>query len=318
MPRLPLFVSILLGAMAALCAGIASGQSYPTKSIRIVTAESGGGADFVARIVAQGISGPLGQPVIVDNRGPIAIEIGAKAQPDGYTLLIYPNTVWVLPFMRNTVWDPVRDFSLVTMATRAPNILVVHPSVAANSVGELIALAKARPGALNYADASFGSIPHLTAELFKAMAGVDMVHIPFKGSGPAFIALLGGQVQVMFPNTGAVGPHIRSGKVRALAVTTIEPSALAPGLPTLAAAGLPGFEASVTEGIFAPANTPAAVIKRLNHEIVRALNREDVKERFFNLGFEVVGSSPEEFSAWMRADMIKWGKVIRNAGIRAE
>jgi len=305
-----------LGIAAAAMPSAA--QDYPTKPVRIITAEAGGGADLLSRIVAQGISVSLGQPVIVDNRGPIAIELAARAQADGYSFLVYPNTVWVLPFMRKTAWDPVKDFALITMATRAPNILVVHPSVAANSVRELIALAKSKPGALNYADASIGSIPHLTAELFKAMAGVNMVHIPYKGSGPAFNALFSYEVQVMFPNLGSAAPHIKAGRLRALAVTTLEPTPIAPGLPTVAASGLPGFESAVTQGVFAPAKTPQAVIRRLNREIVGALGRPEVKERLFALGLEVVANSPGEFAAAMKADMAKWGKVIKDAGIRAD
>ena len=306
---------------ALLCAYLpatAFAQGYPVKPVRIITAEAGGGADLLSRIVAQGITPPLGQPVIVDNRGPIAIEMGARAQADGYSFLVYPNTVWVLPFMRKTAWDPVRDFSLITMATRAPNILVVHPSVAATSVKELIALAKAKPGALNYADASVGSIPHLTAELFKSMAGVNMVHIPYKGSGPAFNALFSGEVQVMFPNSGSAAHHIKAGRLRALAVTTLEPTPIAPGLPTVAAAGLPGFESAVTQGVFAPAKTPQTIIRRLNHEIVAALSKPEVRERLFTLGLEVVANTPEEFAATMNTDMTKWRKVIKDAGIRAD
>ena len=312
--RLALVTALLCAdAITAACA-----QDYPAKPVRIITAEAGGGADLLSRIVAQGIAAPLGQPVIVDNRGPIAIEMGARALADGYSFLVYPNTVWVLPFMRKTAWDPVRDFSLITIATRAPNILVVHPSVAATTVKELIALAKAKPGALNYADASVGSIPHLTAELFKAIAGVNMVHIPYKGSGPAFNALFSGEVQVMFPNSGSAAPHIKAGRLRALAVTTLEPTPIAPGLPTVAASGLPGFESAVTQGVFAPAKTPQTIIRRLNREIVAALSKPEVRERLFALGLEVVANTPEEFAATMKIDMAKWGKVIKDAAIRAD
>ena len=312
--RMTLTVALLCSSLPAT--GFA--QDYPAKPVRIITAEAGGGADLLSRIVAQGITTPLGQPVIVDNRGPIAIEMGARAQADGYSFLVYPNTVWILPFMRKTAWDAVRDFSPITMATRAPNILVVHPSVAATSVRELIALAKAKPGALNYADALVGSIPHLTAELFKSMAGVNMVHIPYKGSGPAFNALFSGEVQVMFPNSGSAAPHLKAGRLRALAVTTLEPTPIAPGLPTVAAAGLPGFESAVTQAVFAPAKTPQTIIRRLNYEIVAALRKPEVRERLFALGLEIVANTPEEFATNMNTDMTKWRKVINDAGIRAD
>ena len=300
-------VSIFSVGLMVLCAGAACGQNYPNKPIRIVTSEPGGGADFTSRLIAQAISPFLGQPVIVENRGGsgiIAAEIVAKASPDGYTLMVIGSSLWLFPFLRDHVsYDPVKDYSPVTVATSPPNLIVVHPSVAAKSVKELIALARARPGELNYASGPAGSSNHLAAELFKSMAGVNIVRITYKGSAPALNDLLGGQVQLMFPNAAAVMSHVKSGRLRALAVTGAQPSALLPGLPTAAATGLPGYESATIQGVLAPARTPAAIVNRLNRDIVRGLNTADVKERFLNAGVETVGSSPQEFAASSLSDL---------------
>ncbi len=304
--------SAVAGASAALP------SDYPSKPIRMVTSEPGGGSDFVARLIAQGIAVGFNQRVVVDNRGIVAAEIAAKAASDGYTLLLYGSPLWLSPFLRdNLPFDPVRDFAPITLAVSTPNILVVHPSVAAHSVKELISLAQAKPGELNYSSASTGSTQHLAAELFKSMAGVNIVRVPYKGSGPALIAVLGGQVQLMFPSAGSAAQHIRSGRLRALAVTSAAPSKLVPDLPTVAAA-VPGYESASPFGVFAPAKTPAALIERLHFEIVRALNIPEIRERFFSSGVETVGGSPEELAAMVKSEMAKWGKVIRDAGIRDE
>ena len=311
------FAWLLLVGMMVLAVGASFSQNYPNKPIRIVTTAPGSGNDLVARLIADGgLSESLGQPVIIDNRGIIAAEIALRAPPDGYTLLSYGSPLWISPLVRNVPWDPVKDYAPITLTVNTPNLLVVHPSLPVKSVKELIALAKARPGELNYGSSSTGSTPHLAAELFKAMAGVDIVRIPYKGSGPALNALIGGQVQLMFPNAGAASPHAKSGKLRALAVSSAQPSALAPGLPTMAASGLPGYESSSPFGVFAPAKTPAALINRLNREIVRVLNNAQVKERLFNAGVEVVGSSPGELAATVKSEMAKWGKLIKDADIR--
>ncbi len=306
--------------LMVLGGGLASGQTYPNKPIRIVTIEPGGGGDLAARLIAQGLSGSLGQQVLVDNRGGgvIAIEIVAKAPPDGYTLLLYGGTLWIGPLLQNVSWDPVRDFSPITLAVTFPNIVAVHPSLPVKSVRELIALAQARPGELNYSSGSIGASTHLAAELFKSMAGVNIVRVPYKGGGPATIALVTGEVHLMFATVGLVTPHVKSGRLRALAVTTAQPSALAPGLPTVAASGVPGYESRSILGIFARARTPEVIINRLNQEIVRVLNRAEVKQRLFGSGVETVGSSPEESAATMKAETAKWGKVIKEAGIRVE
>ncbi len=303
-------------------AGTLSAQSFPLKPVRIVTAEPGGGNDLAARLIAPGMSSSLGQQVIVDNRGgasgTIAAELVAKSAPDGYTLLLYSSAIWILPSMRTVPYDPVRDFSTITLAATAANILVVHPSLPVKSVKDVIALAKSRPGELNYSSGGTGSSGHLSGALLNSMAGIDIVRVIYKGTGPALTALIGGEVQVAFPAAGAVASHVKSGKLRALAVTSTKPSALAPGVPTIAASGLPGFESVSTYGIFAAAKTPAAVIARLNQEVVRVLAVADVKEQFLKAGMETVGSTPEEFSAAMKSEMSRMGKVIKDAGIREQ
>jgi tripartite-type tricarboxylate transporter receptor subunit TctC len=308
-------------ALACGCAPFAAAQSYPGKPLHIVTSEPGGGNDFAARMIAQALSVSLGQQVIVDNHGgasgAIAGEMVAKAAPDGYTLLLYGSNIWLLPFLRNSVpYDPLRDLAPITLAIRAPNILVVHPALPVKSVQDLIALARGRPGALNYGTGAIGSSSQIATELFKAMGKLNIVQIPYKGNGIALNALIAGEVQLAFATAGSVAAHIKSGRLRALAVTSPQPSPLLPGLPTVASAGLPGYEATSIVGIFAPAKTPEAVIARLNQETVRVLNSAELKERFLKSGVETVGSTPEEFGAVVRSEMARLGKVIRDANIR--
>jgi len=297
-------------------------QSWPAKPVRlIVTAPAGGSLDFVGRLVAQGLTASLGQSVLVDNRsganGAIGAELAAKSPADGYTLLIVGNNFWVVQFMQDHVpYDPVRDFAPVTLAVRTPNILIVHPSLPVRSVKELIALAKARPGQLNYASGSSGSTVHLAAELFKSMAGVNIVHVPYKGIGPALIDLMAGQTQMMFGLS--VMSHVRSGRLRALAVTTLDPSDLAPGLPTVAASGLPGFESAVIYSVLARAGTSPAIIQRLNQDIGRYLNGAEVKALLLNDGSEAVASTPAQLSTTVKAEITRWGKIIKDIGLRAE
>ncbi len=296
------------------------GQDYPNKPIRVVTGEPGGGSDFAARVLAQGLTTALGKQVVVDSRAVLVLmETVARAPADGYTLLFYGSSVWLAPFLRNDVnYDPVKDFSPITIAIRAPNVLAVHPSVAAASVGELIALARARPGVLNYASVGSGSTAHLAAELFKAMAGVDIVHIPYKGGAPAVNDLISGQVQLMFGTAGSVAAHIKSGRVRGIAVTSPQPSELFPGLPTVAASGLPDYQSGTLQGLFAPARTPAAIIRRLNQEAVGVLKKTEVREKLFGGGVEVVASAPEEFAATIKSEMLRMGQIIRSAGIKTQ
>ena len=305
--------------MMVLSAGMVFSQEYPHKPIRLISPGPGGGADFVARFIAQGISGPLGQQVVVDNRpaGVIPGQIVSKATPDGYTLMVNGNSFWIAPLMRDHLaYDPVKDFAPITSAVGAPNILVVHSSVAAHSVKDLIALAKAKPGVLNYASASAGGSVHLSAELFKHMAAVNIVRISYKTSGTAVTSLVGGEVHLMFANAPSVVPHVKSGRLKALAVTTLQPSVLFPDLPTVSAAGLPGFEVASVYALFAPARTPTAIINRLNQEVVRFLARTDVKEKFFATGVEPIGSSPLELAGAMKSEIARMGKVIKDAGIR--
>jgi tripartite-type tricarboxylate transporter receptor subunit TctC len=313
-------VRVIAVCALLLGAGVASGQNFPNKPIRIVTSEAGGGNDVQARLIAQGLTGALGEQVIVENRpsGIIPGDIVSKAQPNGYTLLLYNNALWTGPLIQTTPYDAVKDFSPIVAVAKAANVLVVNPALPIHSVAELIAVAKAKPGELNYGSSGTGASNHLAAELFRTMAGVNIVRINYKGAGPALTALLAGEIQLMFPTAGAVAPHIRTGRVRVLAVTSAEPTALAPGVPTVAASGLPGYESISIYGIFAPAGTPRVVIDKLNQEIVRLLNRADIKEKFFNAGMETMGGSPEQLAATVKSEIARVGRVIKQAGIRSE
>jgi tripartite-type tricarboxylate transporter receptor subunit TctC len=295
-------------------------QTYPTRLIRIITTQPGGGSDVLARVIAPPLSASLGQPVVVDNRTAlVAVDTAAKAPADGYTLLVNGSALWLQPLLRDNVpWDPVRDFAPITLAISAPTLLVVHPSVPVKSVRDLIAFAKARPGQLNYAAGTLGATPHIAGELFKAMAGVDIVRIPYKGTGPALIGLLTGEAHLMFPNAASALGHIKQGKLRALAVGTAQPSPLVPGVPTLAASGLPGYESESPQGVFAPAGTPTPIISRLNQEIARILSSTDIKPRLVNSGTAVVASSPDAFAAAIKADIARISKLSKQASIREE
>jgi len=315
-------MSVLRIAAAVLAAAAwvapAQAQGYPTKPVRFVTSEPGGGNDIVARVLAEGLTASLGQRVIVDNRGIVAAEIAKNASPDGYTLLVYGANIWLLPYLRERVaWDPLRDFAPITIAVQLPNVLVVHPTVPVKTTREFIDYARTRPGKLDYAAGTIGVSPHLAAELFKSMTALDLVRVPYKGGGPALNGLIAGETQVMFPNVGSVMTHMKSGRVRALGVSSAQPSALAPGLPTIASV-VPGYEFVAVICLYAPAKTPRAIVEQLNREAARVLKAPDVKERLFNAGNEVVVNSAAEFAAYMKADMQKMGKVIKDAGIRAE
>jgi tripartite-type tricarboxylate transporter receptor subunit TctC len=308
-------------AALALASGGACAQEYPTRIIRIVTAAAGGGSDFVARILAQGIAGPLGQQIIVENRGTgvLAGEAAAKAPADGYTLTVQGGAFWIAPLLRKTPYDPIRDFSPISLIVREVNILAVNPALPVQSVRDLIAYAKSQPGKLNYSSPGVGSTTHLASELFKAMAGVNIVHVPYQGNQPAITGLLGGEVQMAIFDAGLIMPHVKAGKLRALAATSAEPSALTPGLPTMAASGLPGYESIGLTGIFATGQkTPRPIITRLHQEIVRFINKPEVKEQFLKSGVEMVGSSPEQFAEAMRADVTKMGKLIKDIDLRVE
>ena len=303
-------------AMAAATTGWAQYQSYPVKPIRFVTTPPGSGSDVIARILLPTLSQSLGQQVVVDNRGPIGAELVAKAKPDGYTILCYGPTIWIAPLINTQVdYNVERDFIPITMAASSPNVIVVHPSLPVKSVKDLVALARVRPGQLNYASGSTGSGAHLTGELFNSLARVKIVRVAYKGSGPGLIALLSGEVELSFPNAGTVAPFLKSGKLRALAVTTLQRSALTPGLPTAAESGLDGFESSTPFGYFAPTGTQAEIVGRLHREVVQALRAPGVNERLFALGMEIVASAPQQFAAHIKADVAKWSKLIKEAGI---
>jgi tripartite-type tricarboxylate transporter receptor subunit TctC len=317
--------TVVLLAVSALWALGASAQTYPNRPIKLIVADAAGGApDQLGRLITEKLSNNLGQAVVVDNRpgagGVLGAELVAKSAPDGYTLLMTTTAIYaILPNLRkNLPYDPVRDFVPITLALSSPNILVVHPSLPVKSVRDLIALAKARPGELNYGMGSAGSAGHIGAELFRTMAAIDIVRISYKGSGATMNALMSGEVQLFFAGAGSAAPHLRSGKLKALAVTSAQPSVLVPGLPTMAESGLPGYECAVQTGMFAPARTTEAIITRLNQEIVRVLGLPDVAKQFASTGVETVGSSPAEFAGKIKSDMEKLGRLIRDTGIRSQ
>ena len=315
-------------ACLALCLAAAwpagAQQPYPSKPIRIVVPYPPGGFnDTLGRTLAEKFQKAWGQTVLVDNKPGANTVIGtdavAKAAPDGYTLLVVAFPFAVTPsLIRNLPYDTLRDFAPVALCAQSPNILVVNPELPVKSVGELIAAAKSKPDALSYASTGNGSSNHISMELFKTLAGVKLVHVPYKGSAPAVVDLLGGQVQVMFDNAPNVMPQVRAGKLRALAQSGPKRSAVAPDLPTVAEAGVPGYEVTVWFGLVAPAGTPREVVDKLNAEVLKILALPDVRERFLALGVEPLGSTPEEFGTHIRAQMDKWAKVVRDAGVKAE
>lgn len=315
MKRYVLAIS-LAGAMAA---DLASGQGFPTKPIHFFASEPGSASDISARIIGQYLSPILGQPVVVENRpGVLAAEAASKSAADGHNLLLYGSLVWLLPYMRDNVPWNVNDFAPITMTTSAPNLVVVNPASGINTIRDLIALAKSKPGQLNYSLGSRGASTHLAVELFKSMAGVNIVGVPYKGNVPGLTALITGEVHVVFPTAGSGGPFVKSGKLKAIAVTSLEPSALFPGVPTVAATGVPGFESVTILGVLGRTGTPDAINRRLNQEIVRIITKPDVKDKFFDTGAEVVGSSAEQFGAAIKSEMVRYSKVIKDAGIRAD
>ncbi len=310
--------------LVALCGGAAHAASFPDKPIRIVVPyPPGGGTDIVVRAFGPRLSERLGQPVVVDNRGgatgTIGSEMVAHAAPDGYTLLAHTNAgITILPHLNKSLpYDPLKDFAPVTLATSSPYLLVVHPKISVASVAQLIALVKAHPGELNYASSGNGASTHLAGLLFCRMADVNMVHVPYKGSAPAITALLAGEVQMRFSSIPPVLPHVRSGRLRAIAVTGAKHFSLLPELPTVAET-LPGYEVDSWYGVFAPAGTPAAIVDRLNAEIASALRSPDVKRLLEADGSEAVGSSAAAFGAIIRAEYARWAPVVRESGARTD
>jgi tripartite-type tricarboxylate transporter receptor subunit TctC len=322
--------SIAVGIALVAASMPASAQSDPTagfprKPVRmIVPFPPGGGTDILARPIAQKLTERWGQQVIVDNRagagGIIGTDLTAKTPPDGYSFMLATNGTHGInqSLYRKLPYDTLRDFTPITLVAIAPNILVVHPSVPVSTVKELIALAKAKPGALNYATPGNGTPPHLAAEIFKSMAGVNITHVPYKGAGPAVIDVLGGQMQVMFANAPVVLPHIRAGKLRSLATTSAKRLSILADFPTIAESGLPGYEADTWYGMFGPAGMPAPLLNKINQDLVRVLALPEIKELFAGQGAEVSTNTPAQFAPMVKHEVERWAKVIKQTGIHVD
>lgn len=318
-------ISLLAIFCLSLSTGVQSQERYPTKPIRlIVPFPPGGGPDVIARILGQQLSASWRQQIVIDNRpgagGVIGSEIAAKSAPDGYTLIMgntatHANNVGLY---KKLPYHPVKDFVPVCLVASTQSILMVHPGVLAKSVKELIAIARAKPGSLSYASAGNGTAAHLSMELLKTLTGINIVHIPYKGNPQALTDLLSGQVQLMFPTFVAALPHVKSGRLRPLAVTGTRRSPALPDVPTLIEAGVPGYESTLWYGVLAPAGTPGKIVKQLNDEIVTALRKPEVQEQLAAQGADPVGSTPEHFLEYMKAEIAKWSKVIRQAGVRVD
>jgi tripartite-type tricarboxylate transporter receptor subunit TctC len=314
---------IALGLAFANCgAGLA--QGYPDRAVRLVVPyPPGGGTDIIGRVVAQNLTNSLGQQVVVDNRGgaggTIGTDVVAKAAADGYTLLMVPTSHVINPSIYPKLpYDTVKQFSSITLAASATIVLGAHPSIPVKSVKELLALAKSRPGELNFGSAGNGTVFHLTGELFKRQAGIDLVHVPFKGGGPVIAALAGGQISLAFETMLAMFPHIQGGRIRPLAVTGAKRSSVMPDLPTVAELGFPDIVAENWYGFYAPAGTSPAIVAKLNSEIVKILKQADVRKKFQELGTEVVGSTPNELDDYIRKEMTKWSRTAKEAGARVD
>ena len=316
-------LGILLAA-AALCGAAQAQQNYPVRPVRLIVPSSpGGGTDITARIIAPKLGEYLGQQVVVENRPGAGTMIGgeavARAAPDGYTLLMGISTLAINPAMYKRVpYDALRDFAPISQVVALPNMLVTHPSLPVKSVRELIAFAKARPGQINFASAGVGTNPHLAMELFLSMTDLKMVHVPYKGSGQGVIDLLAGHVTVMMPSILTALNYVKNKRLRALGVTSAKRAAGVPDIPTIAEAGVPGYEAVQWFGVLAPAATPRDIIMRLHKEIVRTVQAPDIKPKLINDGADPVGSSPEEFAAFIRSETNKWAKVAKSIGIKPE
>jgi tripartite-type tricarboxylate transporter receptor subunit TctC len=298
-------------------------QNYPTRPVRLVSPSSpGGSSDFLGRILAQKLGEQMGQQVVVDNRagagGTIGYDLVARAAPDGYTLLIAPASIAINTSMYSKLPYAMRDFAPISLIVAAPNVLCVHPSVPATSVKALIALARARPGSLVAGSAGIGTSPHLSTELFKSMAGIELVIVHYKGSGPGMIALLSGETALAIPSLPTAMQHLKAGKARALGVSTAKRTPMLPEVPTIAEAGVPGYEASNWFGILVPAGTPPPIIDRLHQEITRALRLPELRARIAAEGADVIGSTPDELAGYMKSETEKWARVVKAAGIKPE
>ncbi|MCE2949031.1 MAG: Bug family tripartite tricarboxylate transporter substrate binding protein [bacterium] len=324
---LALAPSVVLAAAAAAIAlpDTVHAQAWPVKPVRMVVPfPPAGGTDVIARIIAPRLGEALGQQVVIDNRaganGNVGTELVARASADGYTVLLNGGgTLAVNPSLYSRLpYDSLRDFAPVSLVALQPSVLVVHPSVPARSVAELIALARRQPGQLNYASSGSGSLAHLSAEVFKTMARVDMVHVPYKGAGPSLADLLAGQVHLIFASSPSVMPHVQNGRLRALGVTTARRVRATPDVPTIAEAGVPGFELTGWYGLLAPAGTPAPVVGRLNAELVKTLGLADVQEKLVGQGLEVATSTPREFADFLKSEIAKYARVVREAGVKVD
>lgn len=318
----PIVATIALAA-AALC-GTAHAQNYPSKPVTIVVPFSPGGAtDIMSRTLAERLKARLGQPVIVENKPGagtmIASEHVAKAVPDGHTVLLAASSLGIAPALYSKVnYDPIKDFTPISLVASVVHVLSVHPSVPAKNVGELVNWAKANPSKANYGSVGAGTSTHLESELFNTMAGTKMEHVPYKGSAPALLDLVGGNINVMFDAYASSKPFINDNKIRLLAVTTAQRSKLLPNVPTVAESGLPGYEAMPWLGFVAPAHTPAAVVNKFQSELVEVLKEPAVQEKFQSLGLEIIGNKPAEFSAFLKNDIVKWAKVVKDSGAKAD
>jgi tripartite-type tricarboxylate transporter receptor subunit TctC len=312
-------VACFFAAMTA-----AHAQDYPAKPVRLVVGSTpGGGTDISARAIAPKLSEYLGQQFIIENRAGATTTIGvnyvARSAPDGYTLLMGVSSLTINPhILKNVPYDVVKDLAPISLVVMAPNIMVAHPSLPARSVKELVAFARARPGQLNFAAGGAGSSQHLAIELFLSMTGLKIIHVPYKGQGPALLDVMAGHVSLMMANVISALPQVKNGRLRAIGVTGLKRAIVAPDIPTIAEAGVPGYEVLQWYGVLAPANTPRDIIAKLHAGTVRALQDPAVKERFLGDGGETVGNTPEEFAAVIRADLKKWGKVVKDAGIRVD
>jgi len=317
-------VATLAFAFALAAPSIVIAQAWPTKPIRfIVPYPPGGTSDILARTIGARLSAPLGQPVVIDNRpgagGNIAADHVAKSPPDGYTLIMGTSSLAISQSLyRKLSYDLIQDFAPVTQAVNYTNLLVVHPSAGVSNVAELLALARAKPGALSYGTAGNGTPPHMTGELFKSYTGVNILHIPYKGGAPAIADLVAGQIPMMFDNVPPLLPHVRSGRIKALAVTSLARIAVLPDVPTLHELGLKDFDAVGWNGLLAPAGTPREIVSRLNAEVVRVLRIPEVRDQLTSQGADVVGNSPEAFSAWIKAEVKKWADVVKVSGAKID
>jgi tripartite-type tricarboxylate transporter receptor subunit TctC len=318
-------IARLLGVVAFALSTSTFAQTWPVKPIKwIVPFAPGGTTDILARTIGEKLTVALGQPVIIENKpgagGGVGAEFTSKAPPDGYTIMGGTISTHAInaSLYKSLPYDPVKDFVPITLIARVPNMLVVNPDIPAKNVAELIALLKANPGKYSFASSGNGTSQHLSGELFKSIAGVDMQHIPYKGSPPALQDVVGGQVAMTFDNITTAWPLAKGGKLRALAVTTAKRSAVAPDVPTLSESGLAGYEVGSWQGVFAPAGTPPAIVKRLNAEIVKIINMPDVKEKLIGLGAEPVGNTSEEFAALVKTEVVKWAEVVKKSGAKVD